>query len=87
MEDYDKIMEYIMREIHYLKSKDMEIKRIILGIDIVNLISHKFDYYINVERENYSFNQYLFMGYPVTIDYGNKKLIMVCHGNEWEFNI
>lgn len=82
MSNYGKIVNNLMNEIYYWRVRNLEPSRIILGEEIVSILkSCCLDYMLNFEVAD---DICLIMGIPVTVDYKNKWVLMVCVGNEWD---
>lgn len=79
MSDYGKIVNNLMNEIYYWRVRNLEPSRIILGVEIVSILkNYCSDYMLNFEVTD---DICFIMGIPVTIDYENKWVLMVCVGN------
>lgn len=82
MSNYEKIVNNLMSEIHYWRIRNLEPGRIILGVEIASILKNcRSDYMLNFEVAD---DICLIMGIPVTVDYKNKWVLMVCVGNEWD---
>ena len=82
MSNYGKIVNNLMNEIYYWRVRNLEPSRIILGVEIASILKNCCsDYMLNFEVAD---DICLIMGIPVTVDYKNKWVLMVCVGNEWD---
>ena len=80
MSDYEKIINNLMNQVDWLRICNQMPNRVILGIEIVKILNaYCKDYYF--EYKVYDDSCFV-MGIPVTIDYKDKWIMMVCAGNE-----
>lgn len=80
MNIYGNIINCLINQRDYLYMHNQMPNRVILGIKIAEILkSYGTDYYF--EYKAYDDNFFI-MGLPVTIDYKDKWIIMVCAGNE-----
>ncbi len=80
MSDYEKIINNLMNQGNWLLARNQIPNRVIFGIEIVKILeSYCRDYYFEYKASDGSF---LFRGLPVTVDYKDKWIMMVCAGNE-----
>ena len=80
MSDYEKIATYLNNEYDYLRMCNQYPNRVILGIEIVKILETYCNNYI-LGYKAWDGN-FLIMGLPVTVDYKDKWIMMVCAGNE-----
>lgn len=80
MNDYKNIVTCLINQYDLLHMRNQYPNRVILGIEIVKILDeHCRDCYFEYKAYN---DDFLFMGLPVTIDYKDKYIMMVCAGNE-----
>lgn len=79
MSDYEKIINNLMNQSDYMHMRNQYPNRVILGIEIVKILeAYCRDCYFEYKYDGSD----SFMGLPVTIDYKDKWIMMVCVGNE-----
>lgn len=79
MNDYEKIVAYLKREYNYMHARNQYPNRVILGIEIVKILdTYCNDYILKYRASNKDF---WVMNLPVTVDYQDKWIMMVCAGN------
>lgn len=80
MNDYEKICNNLMNQGDWLLAVNKLPNRVILGVEIAKILDtyHK-NCYLEYKPSDGSF---LFMGLPVTVDYQDRWIMMVCTGNE-----
>lgn len=80
MNDYEKIVNNLMNQYDYIQMYGGCPNRVILGIEILKILdAYCRSYYFEYKAYDGSC---LFMGLPVTVDYKDKWIMMVCAGNE-----
>ena len=80
MNIYNNIINCLLNQCDYLYMRNQMPNRVILGIEIVKILdAYCKDHYCEYKAYNDSF---FVMGLPVTIDYKDKGIMMVCAGNE-----
>lgn len=82
MNDYKNIVNCLGSQYDYLRMCNMFPERVILGIKIVEILDayckdHIFEYKVYDGK-------FFFMNLPVTVDYKDKWIMMVCAGKEWD---
>ena len=82
MSDYGNIVNNLTYQYDCLHMRNQYPSRVILGIEIVKILESHCNYYLSIyETSN---GDFLFMNLPVTVDYKDKWIMMVCAGNEWD---
>lgn len=81
MVNYGKIVNNLMYQYDCLHMRNQYPSRVILGIEILKILEANMHYSY---RYNVSDGSYLFMNLPVTVDYKDKWIMMVCAGKEWD---
>lgn len=80
MSNYEKIVNNLMYQGDWLLTRNQIPNRVVLGVEIVKILeSYNRSYYFEYKAHDGSF---MFRGLPVTVDYQDKWIMMVCAGNE-----
>lgn len=82
MSDYKNIVSCLRSQCDCLLMCNMFPERVILGIKIVEILDEYCKDHI-FEYKAYD-NKLFFMNLPVTVDYKDKWIMMVCSGREWD---
>ena len=82
MSNYKKIIDNLMNQYDCIHMRNQYPSRVILGIEIVKILESYCNSYLTIYET--SSGDFLFMNLPVTVDYKNKWIMMVCSGREWD---
>ena len=82
MNDYERIVTCLKREYYYMNARNQYPNRMILGIEIVKILNAYCKDYL-VEYKAYDDSIFV-MGLPVTVDYKDRWIMLICAGNEFD---
>ena len=78
--DYENIINNLMKQCDWLLARNQIPNRVVLGVEIVKILETYCKNYL-FEYKAYD-GSFLFRGLPVTVDYQDRWIMMVCAGNE-----
>lgn len=79
MSDYENIVNNLRYQYDRLHMRNQYPSRVVLGIEIVKILESYCNSYLSIYET--ASGDFLFMNLPVTVDYKDKWIMMVCAGN------